>query len=25
MQHIIDRFTRYIKVDTQSDPNSSTF
>src|SRR5690606_28914511 len=23
-QHIIDRFTRYIKIDTESDPNSDT-
>ncbi len=23
-QHIIDRFTRYIKIDTESDPNSET-
>lgn len=25
MQHIIDRFVRYVKVDTQSDPNNSSF
>ena len=25
MQHIIDRFVRYIKVDTQSDPNNPAF
>ncbi len=24
MQHIIDRFLRYVKIDTQSDPNSNT-
>jgi tripeptide aminopeptidase len=24
MQHIIDRFVKYVKVDTQSDPNSET-
>ena len=25
MQHIIDRFFKYIKVDTQSDPNNEAF
>ena len=25
MQHIIDRFTKYIKIDTQSDPNNEAF
>ncbi|MGB6153962.1 MAG: peptidase T, partial [Pricia sp.] len=24
MQHIIDRFLKYVKIDTQSDPNSKT-
>ena len=24
MQHIIDRFTRYVMIDTQSDPHSKT-
>ena len=25
MQHIIDRFIRYVKIDTQSDPNNPAF
>ena len=25
MQHIIDRFVKYVKIDTQSDPNNEAF